>query len=60
HLYGEPTYGKGLTQHVFSLTDGGALVLTDGHLLGPSGLDWDRVGLPVTGSADDLLSEITE
>ena len=59
-LFGEPTYGKGLTQHVFSLTDGGALILTDGHLLGPSGLEWNRIGLPVSGSASDLLTEITE
>ncbi|MFO1522314.1 MAG: S41 family peptidase [Kiritimatiellia bacterium] len=43
---GETTYGKGVTQRASELVNGAALLLTDGRLLPPGGLDYDGKGLP--------------
>ncbi|NCD33311.1 MAG: PDZ domain-containing protein [Spartobacteria bacterium] len=43
---GETTYGKGLTQQLIPLLNGGAMLLTDGRLRGPQGVDWNESGLP--------------
>lgn len=44
-LAGKRTYGKGLIQSVYELSDGSGLVLTVGKYVTPSGTDIDREGL---------------
>ena len=44
-LVGAPTYGKGLIQSVYELSDGPGLVLTVGKYLTPLGTDIDYSGL---------------
>ncbi|EFN55775.1 hypothetical protein CHLNCDRAFT_145217 [Chlorella variabilis] len=44
-LAGSRTYGKGLIQSVYELSDGSGLVLTVGKYVTPSGTDIDREGL---------------
>jgi carboxyl-terminal processing protease len=45
---GEKSYGKGLTQDVFELNDGSAIVFTTGYLLTPKGNMYHRKGLTPT------------
>ena len=42
---GTRSFGKASTQKVLPLSDGSALVLTDGKLLGPDGKTWNGQGL---------------
>lgn len=44
-LAGGRTYGKGLIQSVYELSDGSGLVITVGKYLTPSGTDIDRYGI---------------
>lgn len=44
-LVGDRTYGKGLIQSVYELSDGSGLVVTVGHYLTPGGTDIDRTGV---------------
>lgn len=44
-LIGQKTYGKGLIQSVYELSDGSGLVLTVGSYLTPSGINIDWEGL---------------
>jgi len=44
-LVGKRTYGKGLIQSVYELSDGSGLVLTVGKYLTPAGTDIDWEGL---------------
>lgn len=44
-LAGERTYGKGLIQSVYALSDGTGLVLTVGKYLTPAKVDIDREGI---------------
>ena len=44
-LVGERTYGKGLIQSVYELSDGSALVITVGRYITPAGTDIDREGI---------------
>ena len=44
-LIGDSTYGKGLIQSVYELTDGSGLVLTVGKYLTPNGTDIDYKGI---------------
>ncbi|MCC5847078.1 MAG: PDZ domain-containing protein [Verrucomicrobia bacterium] len=43
---GARSLGKGTTQQLFPLSTGGAILLTDGTLEGPGGLNWNNTGLP--------------
>ncbi len=45
---GEKSHGKGLTQDVFELNDGSAIVFTTGYLLTPKGNMYHRKGLKPT------------
>ena len=45
---GEKSYGKGITQDVFELNDGSAIVFTTGYLLTPKGNNYHRKGLKPT------------
>ena len=51
---GENTYGKGVVQDIFQLSDGSALFLTTGYLIPPSGIKYHGKGCapdyPVSGS----------
>lgn len=47
--YGETSQGKGRTQRVAPLLEGGAMIFTDGRLAGPGGLDWNETGLAPAG-----------
>ncbi len=42
---GRKTYGKGVTQKVYNLMDGSALVMTDGRLITPDGTAYNTKGL---------------
>jgi carboxyl-terminal processing protease len=44
-LVGEKTFGKAMIQDVFSLEDGGALKITTGRYLTPSGRDINKEGI---------------
>jgi len=44
-LVGERTFGKGLIQSVYELSDGSALVITVGRYITPAGTDIDREGI---------------
>ena len=60
-LVGESTYGKGLIQSVYELSDGSGLVLTVGKYLTPNGTDIDYKGItPNFGSFHFLNSEEVE
>ncbi|PSC70735.1 peptidase S41 family [Micractinium conductrix] len=61
-LAGKRTYGKGLIQSVYELSDGSGLVLTVGKYVTPSGTDIDREGLspdframPAAEAADGVV-----
>ncbi len=43
---GTRSLGKGNTQHLFPLSTGGAILLTDGTLEGPGGFSWNQCGIP--------------
>lgn len=62
-LVGGRTYGKGLIQSVYELSDGSGLVLTVGKYLTPAGTDIDREGIspdfntmPSAQAADDAVA----
>lgn len=62
-LVGQQTYGKGLIQSVYELSDGSGLVLTVGKYLTPAGRDIDWNGLtpdfgtmPTYKAADEALT----
>jgi C-terminal peptidase prc len=44
-LVGKRTYGKGLIQSVYELSDSSGLVITVGKYLTPNGVDIDRSGI---------------
>lgn len=61
-LVGDKTYGKGLIQSVYELTDGSGLVLTVGKYVTPNGTDIDLAGIrpdfrspPSDSAADEIL-----
>lgn len=62
-LVGKRTYGKGLIQSVYELSDSSGLVITVGKYLTPRGVDIDRFGiapdfgsLPAPDQAADTLN----
>ena len=56
---GTTTWGKGVSQKIVELTDGSALILTDGKILPPNELSFHNKGLPpdhiVAGHAGDSV-----
>ncbi len=42
---GEKTYGKGVVQDIFQLSDGSAIFLTTGYLIPPNGFKYNEKGL---------------
>lgn len=54
--YGDRTYGKGVTQRILPLSNKGALVLTDGVLVGPMQKRWDSEGIAPDGALEELPS----
>lgn len=57
-LIGQKTYGKGLIQSVYELSDGSGLVLTVGSYLTPSGINIDWEGLKPDFSSEPPAKEI--
>ena len=57
-LIGQKTYGKGLIQSVYELSDGSGLVLTVGSYLTPSGINIDWEGLQPDFSSEPPTKEI--
>lgn len=57
-LIGQRTYGKGLIQSVYELSDGSGLVLTVGSYLTPSGINIDWEGLKPDFSSEPPAKEI--
>jgi carboxyl-terminal processing protease len=62
-LVGGRTYGKGLIQSVYELSDSSGLVITVGKYLTPGGVDIDRFGIepnfksaPAAGRAEEALN----
>lgn len=62
-LVGGRTYGKGLIQSVYELSDSSGLVITVGKYLTPGGVDIDRFGIepnfksaPTAAAAEEALS----
>jgi C-terminal processing protease CtpA/Prc len=62
-LVGKRTYGKGLIQSVYELSDSSGLVITVGKYLTPRGTDIDRFGIapdfgsqPAPGQAAAVLN----
>ena len=49
---GVRSFGKGTRQGFIELSDGSALLLTDGHLLPPSGVPFDGLGLDASVAMD--------
>ena len=43
---GRRTYGKGVVQDIFQLSDGSAIFLTTGQLIPPNGIQYHKRGLP--------------
>ena len=57
-LVGQNTYGKGLIQSVYELSDGSGLVLTVGSYLTPSGINIDWEGLKPDFSSEPSAHDI--
>lgn len=57
-LIGQNTYGKGLIQSVYELSDGSGLVLTVGSYLTPSGINIDWEGLKPDFSSEPPTKDI--
>lgn len=68
-IMGERTFGKGIVQGYFTLSDGSAIKLTTEHYQTPNGHDIHKVGIepdiegsddPSTEDADELLQQAIE
>lgn len=56
-LLGARTFGDGLVQTLYPLSDGSGFTLTTGRMSGPRGTAWDRVGLAPRVSLPAGLTE---
>ena len=60
-IMGEQSYGKGIVQSFFTLSDGGGLKTTIAHYYSPNGRDFHGVGIaPDIAGADDPETEEDE
>eukprot|EP00879_Flechtneria_rotunda_P031514 GHRR01034433.1.p2 GENE.GHRR01034433.1~~GHRR01034433.1.p2 ORF type:complete len:124 (+),score=37.81 GHRR01034433.1:499-870(+) len=59
-LVGTRTYGKGLIQSVYELSDSSGLVITVGKYLTPRGVDIDRFGIAPDFSSQPAPTQAAE
>jgi len=53
--WGTRTFGKAVTQRIFPMSNGGALVLTNAELKLEDDLSWNQLGIEPAGTLDELL-----
>ncbi len=60
-LFGEKTFGKGVMQTTFNLTDGSCVKITVGKFYSPNKVNWDKKGIEpdekITEKAENLTEE---
>ncbi len=59
-LAGDTTFGKGLIQSVYELSDGSGLIVTVGKYLTPAKVDIDRSGIATAFKKIPSLEEINQ
>lgn len=58
--WGQRSFGKGVTQQIYPMSNGGALILTNATLQREDGSSWNGLGIEPAGDLDALRSQLPD